>query len=69
MIAVNKLKGKMVEKQISMDALAKALGLNRSTLYRRLGNADKYLTIREAKVIKATLGLSDDEATSIFFAR
>lgn len=61
------LKGKMVEKGINTEQLAKAMGIDRATLYRKFGKAEK-ITIGEASKMKAILGLSDHEAYEIFLA-
>ena len=62
---INKLKGKLVEKQVNVETLAKMIGTERSTMYRKFNNAEK-ITIGEAVKIKSVLGLTDDEATEIF---
>ena len=62
---VSKLKAKIVEKDMSVKELAEYVGIDRSSLYRKLNNFDR-ITIGEAKKIKAALGLSDEEATIIF---
>lgn len=62
---INKLKGKMVEKQVNVETLAKLIGVERSSLYRKFNNAEK-ITIGEAQKIKSALGLSDAEACHIF---
>ncbi len=62
---INRLKGKMVEKQVNVETLAKMIGAERSSLYRKFNNAEK-ITIGEAKKIKLALCLSDEEATQIF---
>ena len=64
---VNKLKGKIVEKGLSVELLAASIGVDRSSLYRKLNNGDK-ITIGEAVKIKDALGLSAEEATDIFLA-
>jgi plasmid maintenance system antidote protein VapI len=61
-----KLKGKMVEKGCSPEALAEKIGVDRSTIYRKLGCGEKF-TIGEAQKIKNVLDLSNEEATAIFF--
>lgn len=63
---INKLKGKMVEKQVNVRTLATMIGAERSTLYRKFNNAER-ITVGEAVKIKSALGLSDAEACSIFF--
>ena len=63
---IPKLKGKMAEKEINVESLAVAIGVDRSTLYRKLDAGEKF-TIGEAQRIKDFLELSDDDAASIFF--
>ena len=62
---IQKLKGKMVEKGYSVDALALKIGVDRSTLYRKL-NKGENITLKEAGKIKTALNLSDEDAAVIF---
>ena len=62
---VDKLKGKIVENGLNVELLAESIGLNRSSLYRKLNNLEK-VTIGEARKIKDVLLLSNEEATDIF---
>ena len=62
---VNKLKGKMVEKNMNVETLASQINIDRSSLYRKLNNAEK-ITIGEAKKMKEVLGMSISEACEIF---
>lgn len=62
---VNKLKGKIVENGLSVEKLADIIGIDRSSLYRKLNNSDKF-TIGEASRIKDALKLSGAEAYEIF---
>lgn len=64
---VNMLKGKMVEKGINAETLAKKVGMDRSTMYRKLGNIEK-ITIGEANKITAVLELTGSEASAIFLS-
>ena len=64
---VSKLKGKIVENEMSIEKLADAIGINRSSMYRKLNNAEK-ITIGEAIKIKSVLSLDDNEAFEIFLA-
>ena len=64
---VSKLKGKIVEKDMNVEALAVLIGINRASLYRKLNNAEK-ITIGEAAKMKDALEMSDDEAYEIFLA-
>ncbi len=63
---VAKLKGKMVERSINAETLAEKIGIDRSTMYRKL-NAGERFTVGEAQNIKDVLELTGDEARSIFF--
>lgn len=62
-----KLKAKIVENGMNVERLAELVEIDRSSMYRKLNNFEK-ITIGEAKKIKAVLGLSDEEASDIFFA-
>lgn len=66
---VNKLKGKIVEKGMNVSKVAFHLGIDQSTLYRKLNNQGETLTIGEANRIVSFLDLTEDEAMSIFFNR
>lgn len=62
---VNKLKGKMVEKEKNIDWLAGVLDCDKSTAYRKINTFEK-LTIGDASKIKKGLELSEAEALEIF---
>lgn len=68
MVNINKLKGAIVEKDTTQEALAAEMGIDRSTFYRKI-KAGGNFTIGEAKQIVDLLGLTTDEAVSIFFAK
>lgn len=68
-INVNKLRGRIVEKGFSVASLAAKLGMDKATLYRKLGSGGKSMTVQDANRIVEALGLSADEATSIFFSQ
>ena len=62
-----KLKAKIVERNISMEELAKQIGISTATLYRKV----KYplrMTLMEVLQIKDILEISDAEAIDIFLA-
>lgn len=67
MVNVSKLKGKIIEKGMNITELGKSIGIGRSKLYRKLENNGEKLSIQEAGMIVKTLGLTADEAASIFF--
>lgn len=64
---LNKLKAKMVEKGINADILADVIGVDRSSMYRKMNNFEK-ITIGEAKLIKTALEMSDEDAIAIFLS-
>ena len=61
-----KLRGRIVEMGTSVEELAGIIGIDRSTLYRKLNDAEK-ITIGEAVKMKEALKLSNVEAAEIFF--
>ena len=67
-VNVNKLRGKMTERGVSVAALAEQLSLSSSSFYRRLSSPDD-LTIAEVQTIKRVLDLNAQEATEIFFSQ
>ena len=62
---LNKLKGKIVERGWNVEKLAESIGVERSSMYRKLNNFEK-ITIGEAKRITEALNLSNEDASSIF---
>lgn len=64
---INKLKGKIVEKEMNIESLAFYLGINKASLYRKLNNSEK-ITIGEAIKMKDVLEMTDDEAYEIFLS-
>lgn len=47
-------------------SLAKAIGIDQSTFYRKLAEGKPYFTIDEATKIKNVLAMDDDTACQIF---
>lgn len=64
---INKLRGKIVEKGMNVPELAAKIGVDRSSMYRKLNNFEK-ITIGEAIKIKDALGLDDGDACDIFLS-
>lgn len=64
---LNKLKGKIVEKGMNVEILGAMIGIERTTLYRKLNNFER-ITIGEANRIKTALELSDEDAIEIFLS-
>lgn len=68
MVNVDKLRGRIVEQRTSVTELAKQIGIDPATLYRKLSNSESF-TIREADAIVRALSLSVDDAVAIFFSQ
>ena len=60
------LKKKIDENGFNVETIADKIGIDRSTLYRKL-NGEVRMTIGEAKKIKQLLNITNEEAQSIFF--
>ena len=64
MCDIGKLKGKIIENGLNQEKLSRKVGMNRSTLNRRLQDGETF-TIGE--VNKIVLNLTKEEAMAIFF--
>lgn len=67
MVNVEMLKRKMKDKKITVNEMSKEIGVNPSTLYRKLSAAEK-ITIKEAVKIAEILELTVADTEEIFFA-
>ena len=68
MVNINKLKGKIIEKGYNVTTLAKEMGMDKGTFYRKLNN-DGDFSIKEADKIIDILCLDLDEIRAIFFSQ
>lgn len=68
-IDVAALKRKVAEQNTTMEGMALFLGIDRSTLYRKLRDGGGGITVHDAHMIASFLGLSDDETIRIFWSR
>jgi DNA-binding Xre family transcriptional regulator len=69
MVNINKLKGKIVENELSIEKLAEKMGIDRSTLYRRFDSKGEDFTIKETGQICEILNLTEKEIAEIFFSQ
>ena len=60
------LRGKMVEKRVGKEELAEKIGVDASTFYRKIKDGGVKFTVGQMHKIVEVLGLSREEATSIF---
>lgn len=65
---INKLKGKIIEKGLNIEQTADLIGIDRSSLYRKMNNFEK-ITIGEAQKLAKVLELTAVEAYDIFLSR
>ena len=66
MVKTAKLRGTIVEKSTTQEAIADLIGIDRSTFYRKMKN-DGNFTLKEAKDLKEALNLTNEEAIVNFF--
>lgn len=59
---------KILEKGMDLTKIARLLGIDKSSLYRKLTNYEP-ITIREAEILKDILDLNDLEALEIFLEK
>lgn len=62
-----KFKAKLIESGLTVTDIAKALGINEATLYRKINGSSDF-SRNELTMIKAKLKLSIEEFENIFFA-
>lgn len=68
-VNVTKIHAKLKELSMSVEDAAKQMGIDRSTLYRKLNNNGAGLTVRDAQLLVSILHLTQQEALAIFFAQ
>lgn len=66
MLNENKLKAKIIENNLSIDGLSRAICINKATFYRKM--AKNSFSIKEVSRISKELNLSASELMDIFFA-
>lgn len=69
MTNVDKLKGVIKEKRLTPEKVAEKIGIDKSTMYRKLSNGGEDFTIKQADLISQILNLNATEAQSIFFSQ
>lgn len=69
MVNINKLKAILVEKELNVESLANMIGIDKSTIYRRLNGGGEDFSIKEADQIAEALNLSLEEVNLIFFSQ
>ena len=67
MVNINKLKGKIVERGLTVEEVAVQMGIHKASLYRKLKRSADSMLIKEANTLVQILGLNAEEAIAIFF--
>ncbi len=67
MVNIQKLKGKIIENGYNVESIAEIVGVNRATMYRKMSESGKNMTIKDAAALSKVLKLSPDEVNDIFF--
>lgn len=65
-IKIDRLKGLMVERHVTHEALAMALDINRSTLSRKIKGGGNKFTIDEIRKMQKFIPLTNQEVIDIF---
>lgn len=66
MLNILKLKGRIAENGLNVTSLAREIGMNRDTLYRRLANEGERLTLGDIKKICGVLKINKEDTLDIF---
>lgn len=64
---VARLKEKIVSQNTTIEAVAEAANMDRSTFYRKLKSNGRGFTVEEVKLLASALNMSLPESTDIFF--
>ncbi len=67
MVNINLLKGKIVERGLSIPELARIMGIDKATFYRKINAGGTKITVGEAALIAKVLRLNSIELNAIFF--
>ena len=66
MLNILKLKGRIAENGLNVTSLAREIGMNRDTLYRRFANEGERLTLGDIKKICGVLKIDKEDTLDIF---
>lgn len=69
MVNINKLKGRIIESGMNVEKVAELIGMDKSTLYRKINSNGESFTIKEADLIANALNLTYHEVNAIFFSQ
>ena len=67
MVNINRLKAAIIERGMSIESVAKASGIEKTGLYRRIKSGGGKFTIDEVEALSKAMGLGYHEINRIFF--
>ena len=67
MVNIRKLKAKLVENDISIIELANIIGVDKSTVYRKLNKSGENFNVKDVEKISQALSLTYEDINDIFF--
>ena len=67
-VNVDKIHGRIRELKTNVVEVAGKMGIDKSTLYRKLANNGAGLTVKDAQQLVDILQLTDEDALQIFFS-
>lgn len=67
-VDTNKLRGKIVECGLTQEHVAKSIGVDRSTFYRKMKDNGSEFSVGEMHSICDVLSLTNEEAVAIFLS-
>jgi AraC-like DNA-binding protein len=68
MVDVERLKDKIIERNMTIEGLAADLKKDRSTVYRHFKRSCERMTLGEVAAMSKALGLTKEEAAEIFLS-
>lgn len=66
-VNIQRLRGKIIEKENTQESVADAMGMNRTTFYRKMKNGGNGFTIGDIHNMIMCIPLTKEEAIDIFF--
>lgn len=68
MVNIPKLKGKLVENELTIAQISERIGVDKSTIYRKINSGGDNFTIGEVQMLARELKLNLCDINAIFFA-
>jgi len=69
MVNIPKLKGKLVENELTIAQISERIGVDKSTIYRKINSGGDSFTIGEVQMLARELKLNLCDINTIFFAK